>query len=99
MARGSARSNFWTTIFALILYTLMCGAVPIYHQVTGRDLKPALNINLDSVYLFVFLLGTAIIMVAAGLNRRIAALENKSAATEAKDNANRLSSQKAEEKG
>jgi hypothetical protein len=29
---------------------------------TGHDLKPALNINLDGIYLVIFLLGTAIIM-------------------------------------
>jgi hypothetical protein len=86
MARGSARSNFWITMFALILYTLACGAIPIYHQATGRDLKPALNISLDSVYVFVFLLGTATIIVAAGLHRRIAALEKKAAPEQAKDN-------------
>jgi hypothetical protein len=81
MALHSKRSNFWVGIFGLILYTLLCGAIPLYHQMTGHDLKPALNINLDNIYLVIFLLGTAIIVVAFGLHRRIEALEAKGAAT------------------
>jgi hypothetical protein len=47
MALHSKRSNFWVGIFGLILYTLLFGAIPLYHQMTGHDMKPALNINLD----------------------------------------------------
>jgi hypothetical protein len=47
------------------------------------------NLNLDSVYLFIFLLGTATIVVAFGLNLRIEALEKKNAMTEADKNAGR----------
>jgi hypothetical protein len=77
MARESGRANYRISMFALVLYTLLCGAVPIYHQVTRRGLKPALTINLDSVYLFVFLLGVGTIIAIAGLSARIAALEKK----------------------
>jgi hypothetical protein len=82
MPREPQRSKFWVSAFALILYTLACGTVPIYHQVTGRDLKPALNINLDSVYLFIFLLGTATIVAVFALHRRLEALEKKDGATQ-----------------
>jgi TRAP-type C4-dicarboxylate transport system permease small subunit len=78
MAREQ-RGSFWVSTFALILYTLACGAIPVYHQFSGRDLKPALTINLDSVYLFMFLLGTGAIIAIAALNRRITALEKKDA--------------------
>jgi hypothetical protein len=81
MAQAAKRSNFWVSVFALILYTLACGAIPVYHQMTDRSLKPALNINLDSIYLFIFLLGTAIIGVVFALHRRIEALETRGAAT------------------
>ncbi len=89
MPREPQRSKFWVSAFALILYTVACGAIPIYHQATGRDLKPIVNLNLDSVYLFIFLLGTATIVVAFGLNLRIEALEKKNAMTEADKNAGR----------
>jgi len=79
MVQPSRRSNFWVSLFALILYTLICAAIPIYHQVTGRDLKPALNINLDSIYLLIFLSGAATIVVGVGLHRRITALEEEKA--------------------
>jgi uncharacterized membrane protein YhaH (DUF805 family) len=81
------RSKFWVSMFALILYTVACGAIPIYHQASGRDLKPVVSVNLDSVYLFIFLLGTATIVVAFGLNRRIDALEKKNAMPEGDKNA------------
>ena len=89
MPREPQRSKFWVSAFGLILYTLACGAIPIYHQATGRDLKPALNINIDSVYVFIFLLGTATIVVAFGLNRRIEALEKKNGLPEGDNNAER----------
>lgn len=78
MARESGRGKSWISMFALVLYTLACGAIPIYHQVTGGGLKPALSINIDSVYVLVFLLGTGAIIAVASLNQRINALEKKS---------------------
>ena len=77
MAREPQRPSFWISIFGLVLYTLACGAIPIYHQISGRELKPALTVNLDSVYLFMFLLGVGAIVAITALNRRIAALEKK----------------------
>ena len=77
MAREPQRPSFWISIFALVLYTLACGAIPVYHQISGRELKPALTVNLDSIYLFMFLLGTGAIVAITALNRRIAALEKK----------------------
>ena len=64
-------------MFGLVLYTLACGAIPIYHQLSHRDMKPALTINVDNVFLFVFLLGVGTIVAIAGLNQRIATLEKK----------------------
>lgn len=92
------RSKFWVSAFALILYTVACGAIPIYHQATGRDLKPVVNLNLDNVYLFIFLLGTATIIVAFGLNRRIEALEKKNAMAPTRDHAEASGSQSTGEK-
>lgn len=80
MAGEPRKAPFWISIFALVLYTLACGAIPVYHQLTNRDMKPALTINIDSVFLFVFLLGVGTIVAIAGLNRRIAALEKKNQA-------------------
>jgi hypothetical protein len=77
MAREPQRPSFWISIFALVLYTLACGAIPVYHQISGRELKPALTVNLDSIYLFMFLLGVGAIVAITALNRRVAALEKK----------------------
>ena len=81
MAREQ-RASFWVSSFALVLYTLTCGAIPIYHQISGRQLKPALMLNLDSVFVFIFLLGTGTIVAVAALNRRISALEKNKEGTE-----------------
>jgi len=56
------------------------------------------NLNLDSVYLFIFLLGTATIVVVFGLNRRIEALEKKNAMAPTRDHAEASGSQSAGEK-
>jgi hypothetical protein len=77
MAREPQRPSFWISIFALVLYTLACGAIPVYHQISGRELKPALTVNLDSIYLFMFLLGVGAIVAITALNRRVVALEKK----------------------
>jgi hypothetical protein len=77
--KEAKKVSFWFSSFALILYTVACGAVPVYHQISGRGMKPVLTLNLDSVYVFAFLLGTGTIVAIAGLNRRIAALEEKNA--------------------
>lgn len=80
------RPKFWVTAFGLILCTVACGVISLYHQGASLELKPALNINVDSVYLFIFLLGTAVITVVFDLNRRLKALEKKNAMAEgAKD--------------
>ncbi len=67
--------KFFISVFGLILYTLLFFAIPIYHQVTDRDLRPALTINLDSLSMLVGLLGIAVIAAVASLHRRIASLE------------------------
>jgi hypothetical protein len=79
--------KFWVTAFGLILCTVACGVFSLYHQGTSRDLKPALNINIDIVYLFIFLLGCAVIGVVSDLNRRLASLEKKNAIMEDDKNA------------
>ena len=40
--------KLFISIFGLVLYTLLFFAIPIYHQVKDRDLRPVLTINLDS---------------------------------------------------
>ncbi len=72
--------KFFMSVFALVLYTLLFFAIPIYHQATDRDLRPALTINLDSLSMLVGLLGIAVITAVASLHRRIASLE-KAAST------------------
>lgn len=83
------RSRFWATAFGLILCTVACGAISVLHQGEGRDLKPVISVNLDVVYLFIFLLGTAVIGVVFDLNRRLASLEKKNAMMEGDKNAER----------
>ena len=78
MAQEPRRSSYRISMFGLVLYTLLCGAVPLYHQFTRAELKPVLTINLDGLYLFLFLLGVGTIVAIAGLNARIASLEKKS---------------------
>jgi len=72
------RQPFWVSVFGLVLYTAICGVIPFVHQFTGRDMKPALMLNIDSVLVFIFLLGTGTIVAILALNRRIATLEKKS---------------------
>ncbi len=67
--------KFFISVFGLALYTLLFFAIPIYHQATNRDLRPALTINLDSFSILVGLLGIAVITAVASLHRRIMALE------------------------
>ncbi len=45
--------KFFISVFGLTLYTLLFFAIPIYHQATNRDLRPALTINLDSFSILV----------------------------------------------
>ncbi len=72
--------KFFISVFGLVLYTLLFFAIPIYHLVTDRDMRPALTINLDSLSMLVGLLGIAVITSVASLHRRIASLE-KTAST------------------
>ena len=57
MPEEAHRSKFWVGAFGLVLCTVACGAISIYQQRAGQDLKPVINANLDSVYLFYFSLG------------------------------------------
>ena len=63
------------SVFGLGLYTLLFFAIPIYHQMTNRDLRPAVTINLDSLSTLVGLLGIGVISAVASLHRRITTLE------------------------
>jgi hypothetical protein len=83
------RPKFWVTAFGLILCTVACGVISLYHQGARRELKLALNINIDIVYLFIFLLGCAVIGVVSDLNRRLASLEKKNAMMAGDENAER----------
>jgi hypothetical protein len=72
-------SKFIIHYYVLVLSFLLI-AMPFYHQATGRELQPALKINLDSVAGIAGLLGLATFVAITILNRRLAALE-KSIAT------------------
>jgi hypothetical protein len=89
MPEEPRRPKFWVTAFGLILCTVACGVIPLYHQGASRDLKSALNINIDIVYLFIFPFGCAVIGVVSDLNRRLASLEKKNAMMEGDKNAER----------
>ncbi len=67
--------KFFISVFGLVLYTLLFFAIPIYHQVKDRDLRPVLTINLDSLSMLVGLLGIVVITAVTSLHRRIASLE------------------------
>jgi hypothetical protein len=67
--------KFSISVFGLVLYTLLFFAIPIYHEVKDRDLRPVLTINLDSLSMLVGLLGIAVIAAVASLHRRIASPE------------------------
>jgi len=67
--------KLFISIFGLVLYTLLFFAIPIYHQVKDRDLRPVLTINLDSLSMLVGLLQIAVIATVASLHRRMASLE------------------------
>ncbi len=67
--------KFFISVFGLVLYSLLFFAIPIYHQVKDRDLRPVLTINLDSLSMLVGLLGIAVITAVTSLHRRIASLE------------------------
>ena len=82
MAQEAERAGHWISMFGLVLSTLACGAIPFYHGIIGRDLKSVLILNLDNVYVFIFLLGAGTITAIAALNRRIAGLEKKNAGRE-----------------
>ena len=73
-SRGRRATKFSISVFGLVL-TLLFFAIPIYHQVKDRDLRPVLTINLDSLSMLVGLLGIAVIAAVASLHRRIASLE------------------------
>jgi hypothetical protein len=60
--------------YVLALSLLLIG-MPFYHQATGRELQPALKINLDSVAAIAGLVGFASFVAISVLNRRLAELE------------------------
>ncbi len=72
--------KFFSSVFMLVFYSLFFFALPIYHQVTNRDLQQALKINVDSLSILVGLLGVSVITAVVSLHRRIASLE-KAAST------------------
>jgi hypothetical protein len=85
MAQEAERPRHWSSMVGLVLATFVCAAIPLYHGLTGSEKKSVLILNLDSVYVFIFLLGTGTISAIAALNRRIAALEEKNESIRGKD--------------
>jgi hypothetical protein len=72
-------SKFIIHYYVLVLSLLLL-AMPFYHQATGREMRPALNINLDSIAGIAGLLGFATFVAITVLHRRLAALEKSMAA-------------------
>jgi hypothetical protein len=72
-------SKFIMHWYVLVLSLLLIG-MPFYHQATGRELQPALKINLDSVAAIAGLVGLASFVAISVLNRRLTELEKSMAA-------------------
>jgi hypothetical protein len=72
-------SKFIIHYYVLVL-SLVLLAMPFYHQATGREMRPVLNINLDSIAGIAGLLGFGTFVAITVLNRRLAALEKSMAA-------------------
>jgi hypothetical protein len=61
--------------YYVLVFSILLIGMPFYHQATGRDLQPALKINLDSVAAIAGLVGLATFVAITVLNRRLTALE------------------------
>jgi hypothetical protein len=72
-------SKFIMHWYVLVLSLLLIG-MPFYHQATGRELQPALKINLDSVAAIAGLVGLGSFVAISVLNRRLTELEKSMAA-------------------
>jgi hypothetical protein len=72
--------KFSISIFPVVLFTILLLAIPIFHLVVQRDLRPALQINIDIVSNLVGLLGIFLCSALVSLHRRLAALEKSKAA-------------------
>jgi hypothetical protein len=71
--------KFAISIFPVLLFTLILLAIPFYHSMSNRDLRPALIINVDSVCNLVGILGIFLCSALVSLHRRLAALEKTNA--------------------
>ena len=72
--------KFAISIFPVILFTGILLAIPIFHLVMQRDLRPALQINIDIVCNIVGILGIFLCSALVSLHRRLAALEKSKGA-------------------
>jgi hypothetical protein len=71
--------KFFLSIFPVVLVTLFLLAIPIVHVFMQRDLRPALQVNIDSVCSLVGLLGAFLGSALISLHRRLAVLEKSKA--------------------
>ena len=76
------KSSKFIIHYYVLLLSLFLIAMPFYHQSTGRELQPALRINLDSVAGIAGLLGFGTFVDITILDRRLTALEKIVAAKE-----------------
>lgn len=69
------KSSKFVIHYYLLFLSLLLLAMPFYHQAAGREMQPALKINLDSVAGIAGMIGFATFVAIANLKRRIEALE------------------------
>jgi len=74
------KSSKFVVHYHVLILSLLLMAMPFYHQATGREMQPAVKINLDSVAGIAGMLGLATFVGITILNRRLTALEKAVAA-------------------
>ncbi len=78
--KGAQTAKFSMSIFPMVFFSLFFFALPIYHAVSGRDLQPALKVNIDSLSTVVGIFGVFTCGALVALHRRLSALEKSSQA-------------------
>ena len=81
----SQTSKFLVSIFPMVFFSLFFFALPIYHLASGRDLQPALKVNIDSLSIIVGIFGVFTCSAIVALHRRLSALEKSSRASKQTD--------------
>ncbi len=69
------KSSKFVIHYYVLVFSLLLLAMPFYHQATSSEMRPVLNINLDSIAVIAGLLGFGTFVAISTLDRRLAALE------------------------